>query len=218
MLRHAIVLSMLAPAMFPISATALDLEITGTFNMDFVAGTLGADLQGTLGNDNSWSLSMQNVEFLCDSGDCFPTSTKRQHILADSFSFQFSGPDAAVLNAEVGQHFTQGGINPHSSFLYVDTGSCYGIHDVYFYIWPANPADGVYMQVNAYATIGAFSLDPDGCPTIDSFQLSANQVVLFDRRGSNDGNLADFDNGTIAIEAPVSADDSSWGRIKAIYR
>jgi hypothetical protein len=211
MLRLATLLSIGALALIAASATALDLEITGTFTMESTQGTPGADLAAILGNENSWSIALQDVQFVCDPVTCFfpPLMGTVQYLLAASFSFQFSGPDATLLNAEVGQHFTQGGLYPHLAFLSVSSGDCDPYQQVTFYIFPSDPEDGVYMEVNAYAPVGTFSEDLDGCPSIEPFLLDASSVALFDRRGDNDGNIFGFTGYTIAIETPVAVEDRS---------
>jgi hypothetical protein len=220
MRRIASVVSMIALVVSAGSASALDLQMTGTFNMSFLAGTPGADLAAIVGNQNNWTISLYGVQFVCNPKMCnFPPSTGRiRYLLATSFSFQFSGPDAIVLNDVVGQHFTQGGLYPYSAFFQVESADCSPYEQFTFYIWPTDTSTGVYMEVDGFGPPGTFPTDMSGCPIIGPFEQSANQVVLFDRRPGNDGNIAGFEGCTIALQLPVSVSNRSWGAVKTMYR
>src|SRR5262245_12607685 len=188
MRRLATVAPMIALAVLPGSASALNLQMSGTFNMGYLAGTPGADLAAIVGNDNSWSISLQDVQFICDQTMCFnpPFTQKIQYLVATSFTFQFTGPDATVLNQEVGQHFSQGGLYPYSAYFQVDNAGCSHDQQFTFYIWPPDPSTGVYMEVDGYGPAGTFPSDMNGCPIIGPFELSVAQLTLFDRRNGND--------------------------------
>jgi len=221
MLRYATVMSMIVLAVLPGTAPASDVLMSGSFTMDWVAGTPGADLLGILGHENHWSIFLQGVQFVCDDMPCFMppgSTTKVQNLLATSFTFQFTGPDATILNDAVGQHFTQGGLYPHGAYFQVDKGVCDPFQRFIFYIFPNDTSDGVYMQIDGYEPIGTFPDDMNGCPTIGPFALQAVQVVLFDRRGMNEGNIAALNGGPISLQIPIAVEERSWAAIKAIYR
>jgi hypothetical protein len=128
------------------------LTLSGTFNMDFVAGSPGEDLLAIVGNDNGWTITLFDVTYMhFDDGGKPPDLGTRVH--AGSFQFEFSGVDAELLNDVVGQYFTQGGF-PEGGFFEV-----WGfVRDSWrFDIRPPDPSTGV-----SFALLGSGS---DSQPT-----------------------------------------------------
>ena len=115
-------------------AAAVNLSMGGTFTMNFTSGTPGADLLPIVGNENSWTILLEGVEYECSvEWDAWITTLR-----ATSFEFEFFGPDAAVLNSEVADHFTQGGLGGDGYFevRVEDFGGGYLYWSFIFYIWP----------------------------------------------------------------------------------
>ena len=218
----AVALAIVASAVLLVGQAGADnVTMGGTFTMNFVAGTPGDDLLVIVGNENSWVIWLEGVEFVCTEELCpYDHETVMVTTLhAASFEFEFFGPDAAVLNSEVADQFTQGGIGADGYFE-VEADDCFSFldMDLMFYIWPDVTSEGVYWQVDGHGTVDDFPLDDDGCPIIGAFQLDATQTILFDRRGENDGNIAALNASTIWLEIETSASPASWSTMKALYR
>lgn len=202
-------------------AAAVNLTMGGTFTMNFVSGTPGGDLLPIVGNENSWTILLEDVEFVCTEEMCFdPWETMMVTTLhAASFEFEFFGPDAAILNSEVADQFTQGGLGADGYFQ-VEADDCLGSLYLrfFFYIWPDVPGEGAYWSVDGVGSLDAFPLDGDGCPIIGPFELDAVQTILFDRRGSNVGNIAAINASNIWLEFGSPVAPATWSTVKALYR
>ena len=212
-----VVLATVAAWLLPIGqAAAVDLHMGGTFTMNFTSGAPGGDLLPIVGNENSWTILLEGVECECSvEWDAWITTLR-----ATSFEFEFFGPDAAVLNSEVADHFTQGGLGGDGYFevRVEDLGGGYLHWSFIFYIWPDVPSEGVYWQVDGWPGPDDFPLDDDGCPIIGPFELDATQTILFDRRGSNDGNIAALNASNIWLEFSSPVSPATWSTLKALYR
>jgi hypothetical protein len=129
---------------------------------------------------STWTLTLFGA-YQQASSDPFLGSTAR--VFADSFSFTFEGPDAALLNAEVASAFTQGGLGG-AFFESADD----GISQVnQIYIWPPNTSDGVYLEIYVDYT---FLLDAGGVPVLEDFTDAPALGRLFDRRAGISTNLS----------------------------
>jgi len=195
-------------------AGATDVWMGGTFTMNHVTGVPGSDLLTIVGNENSWNVLLENIDFECVEESETWTTTLR----ATSFDFEFIGPDAAILNSEVADQFTQGGLGGNGYFeVTVEDWSPFVTF--FFYIWPDVPSEGVYWSVDGWTTDPeVFPLDGNGCPTIGPFELDAVQTILFDRRGSNDGNIVAINAGDIWLQFATPVSEVTWGTVKALYK
>jgi hypothetical protein len=208
-------------ALFVGQAEAESVVIGGTFMMNFVSGEPGEDLLPIVGNENSWVIRLENVEFVHSQESCFhlPGESEMYTTLhAASFEFEYFGPDAAILNSEVAGQFAQGGLGG-DGYLEVMADNCYGgVLSCFFYIWPDVPSQGVYWSVDAPATPDDFPLDEDGFPIIGPFEVDASQTILFDRRGGNDGNIAALSASTLWLETETAVAPATWSTVKVLYR
>jgi hypothetical protein len=218
-----IVMAMAAIAVLLVGeALADDMIMGGTFTMNYVSGSPGEDLLVIVGNENSWMISLHGAELVCTEEMCtFPPSGSIMltTLHAASFEFQFFGPDAALLNDQVADQLTQGGLTT-GGFFEVAADDCSGplILRYFFYIWPDVPSEGVYWSVDGVGTLDVFPFDQDGCPIVEPFELDATQTILFDRRGENDGYIAALDASTIWLEMGTPVSPATWSTVKALYR
>jgi hypothetical protein len=197
-------------------AGAADVRMGGTFTMNAVAGTPGSDLLPIVGNENSWTILLHGVEFEC--AEERPERRKFTSLYASSFEFEFFGPDAEILNTEVAQQLTQGGLDGGGYFeVSTDDPSIPGIR-FHFYIWPDVPSEGAYWEVDGPGSEDDFPLDGDGCPIVGAFELDAYQTALLDRRDSNAGNIIALNASNLWLQITSPVEHETWGTVKALYR
>jgi hypothetical protein len=218
---HVGLVSLMAIWVFaPGPAGALDVVMGGDFQMNSVNGEPGADLLQILGHDNSWSITLSDVQFVESWGyDCSIEDSRGTFLYASDFFFQFTGPDAPLLNDLVATRFTQGALNG-AVFAVWDT-ACLPEHyepRYMFYIWPEEPDDGISLEIGGLSSSATFPVDENGYPIIGSFTLEASQTILADRRGSNDGLLAANNASTLRLETTTAVESSSWGSVKRLFR
>ena len=105
-------------ALLPGAASAQDadtLSITGTYKLSWFNDWPGGDLLGVV-DDHWWKLTLSGVSYshhytFWESGEVYST---RVH--ATTFTFEFFGPDAAILNDVVSSQLTQGGLELSNEF------------------------------------------------------------------------------------------------------
>jgi hypothetical protein len=176
----------LAIALAPGAASAQEddtLSITGTCKLSWYNDAPGGDLLGVLfnGNDHEWRLTLSGVSYSHDysfweSGEVYIT---RVH--ATSFTFEFFGPDAAILNEVVSSQLTQGGLGFSNEF-WVDSDGW--PHSQGFWglrLNPPNLAPGVSFEVFGYSP--EFPADENGYPLIQPQRLEGATSVIDDYRG-----------------------------------
>lgn len=202
-------------------AEAESVVMGGTFTMNSVSGEPGEDLLPIVGNENSWTILLEGIEFIHTQESCLhpPDESEMYTTLhAASFEFEFFGPDAAILNSEVAGQFAQGGLQG-DGYLEVVADNCHwGLLSCFFYIWPDVPSQGVYWSVDAPAAPDDFPLDDEGFPIIGSFEVDASQTILFDRRGGNDGNIAALSASTLRLDMQTAVSPVTWSTVKTLYR
>src|SRR5688572_29624703 len=111
----------LAIALAPPVASAEEadtLSITGTCKLSWFNDSPGGDLLGVLfnGNDHWRKLTLSGVSYshhytFWESGEVYRTL-----VHASSFTCEFFGPDAAILNDVVSSQLTQGGLELSNEF------------------------------------------------------------------------------------------------------
>jgi hypothetical protein len=211
---------MAALVVWPGSLFALDVRISGSFIMNLVSGTPGVDLRGIVDHENSWSILLHDVQRTCEMPGCItvPPAPQDARLQASSFSFQFTGPDATILNSRVARDFSQGGLPENRGFFEINSAPCVGQHGVWLSISPPDPTDGVAFRVFTFAVQGTFPLDVDGCPIPAPFALNADQVILDDQRAFNNGSLWAISTGEIALQVPDAIEQRPWAAVKSMYR
>jgi hypothetical protein len=184
-LRWAAALT-LAIALAPSAASAQEadtLSIAGACKLSWYNDNPGGDLLGVLfnGNDHWWRLTLNGVSYSHDysfweSGEVYST---RVH--ATSFTFEFFGPDAAILNEVVSSQLTQVGLGLSNEF-WVDSDGW--PHSQGFWSLRLDPPDlapGVSFEVFGYSP--EFPADENGYPLIQPQRLEGATSVIDDYRG-----------------------------------
>ena len=187
----------LAIALLPGTAPAQEddtLSITGTCKLSWYNDSPGDDLLGVLfnGNDHWWKLTLSGVSYshhytFWESGEVYRTL-----VHASSFTFEFFGPDAAILNDVVSSQLTQGGLELSNEF-WVDSDGW--PHSQGFWALRLDPpylAPGVSFEVFGYSP--EFPADENGYPLIQPQRLWDALTVLSDNRefGGELGSINDI--------------------------
>lgn len=176
----------LAIALAPSAASAQEddtLSITGTCKLSWFNDSPGGDLLGVLfnGNDHWWRLTLSGVSYSHDnafwgSGEVYVT---RVH--ATSFTIEFFGPDAAILNDVVSSQLTQGGLELSNEFWVDSDGWSHSQVFWYLRLDPPDLAPGVSFEIFGY--FPEFSADENGYPLIQPQRLEGATSVIGDYRG-----------------------------------
>jgi hypothetical protein len=191
--RSAVVL-MAALLLPPASAPAQDtLSIVGTFKMSALQPTVGDELAAVFanGNDHWWKLTLHGASYSHDytfSGD---VEEFRTRVHAASFTFEFFGPDAAILNDVVGSHLTQGGVPegaPNGAVLeLVNAEDSYETYMTWVLrLYPSDPANGFYFVTSPFGWYqGQFPTDELGYPLVQPQRLSWADSLIWNKRDGN---------------------------------
>ena len=202
----------LATALATTSTYAQDtLSISGTFHMDEVQGTVGADLAAVFANDNEhwWRLTLYGVSHSNDFDYDEWTDELGYHyydeyitrVHATSFDFEFMGPDAATLNQVVSQQLIRGSLSNEAflelrnSYYYVSYDSG-GYDEAWDSTWdlglqPLDPAGAVsFFALDTFSS--SFSSDLYGFPIVEPERLTAEHTEVIDNRTGNSGELLSF--------------------------
>jgi hypothetical protein len=193
--RWAAVLT-LAIAVAPGTASAQEadtLSISGTFRMYSLNGTVGADLAQVYANgyDHTWTLTLHGVSYSHDYGFWESGEVYNTRVHATSFTFEFFGPDAAILNDVVSSQLTQAGLELSNEF-WVD--SDLWLHSQGFLdlrLEPPDLAPGVSFEVFGYSP--EFAADENGYPLVEPKQVRAFSPTIRDDRPGSDGSISSVD-------------------------
>ena len=178
--------------------------LSGTFNAESVFGNgPESNLTSIIGHDNGYIVTFSGVTFENFGG----LDEKGTRLKATSFDFQFNGVDENFLNTQAGQFFSQGGFQS-GGFLEVTTE--FGSHEVYFYIQPPDPSNGVYLEIYGTPPDGTFQDDANGYPIIGPFSIDTNETIFHDTRDGRgfanfSGALANSDTMTLAPPSTVAS-------------
>jgi hypothetical protein len=199
--RSAVVLmtaALLAPAAAPAQDT---LSIVGTIKMSKMQPTVGDDLAAVFanGNDHWWKLTLNGVtyshEYYYAPEWWGYTEEFRTRVHAESFTFEFFGPDAAILNEVVGSHLVQGGV-PEGGVLELVNGEDSYDGGTYLTwvlrLYPQDPANGFYFVTSPFGFFTGiqFPADEFGYPLVQPQRLSwADSLIWNKRDGTFVGNL-----------------------------
>lgn len=186
------------------------LSIGGTFHMDQLTGTVGADLAEVFAhdNENTWSLTLfgiaQSYEVVdYNAGDADATEFITQ-VHATSFDFGFVGPDAVVLNEVISQQLIRSSLGGD---LFLKLSNLYSYTD----FWPGNsfwdigllPLDdaaGVSFFASGYKAYSAFPYSNggawfpaegggEGYPLVEPQTITSQNISIHDSRPGSSGEL-----------------------------
>jgi hypothetical protein len=207
-LLHSTAVLLLALALAPSAASAQDadtLSIWGTFNVYWAqpVGTLGDDLADVYFYANHtqpadiWTLTLQGVSYSYDHDELLDewgvySEDYITRVHATSFDFQFSGPDADVLNAAVSGQLTGGSL---SGGAFLELQNHYDVDSGWLPLFfvglqPQDPSTGVSFYVEGWSLDGF----PEGeYPAVEpGGAVIVNYLRISDRRPGNFGALQSF--------------------------
>jgi hypothetical protein len=175
------------------------LELSGTFTMESISGTVGSDLAAIVGHDNGWTLALDQVSYSHaeehNTRGCDYDSTVITRIHAASYQFTFTGPDAALLNDAVANHFVGGGLDGGAVLEATNVTCIYSRigddnHGEYtLHLAPMDQTAGVSLAVQNLWTV-LFPQDSEGWPKLPAVMVDSYAgTTLVDQRSGNDGSL-----------------------------
>ena len=180
----AVLALLIAPVATPVMAQEADtLSITGTCKLSWYNDNPGGDLLGVLfnGNDHWWKLTLSGVNYshhytFWEDGDLYGT-----RVDASSFTFEFFGPDAAILNDVVSSQLTLGDLELSNEFWVDSDGWPHSQGFWRLRLDPSYLAPGVSFEVFGYSP--EFPADENGYPLIQPQRLEGATSVIGDYRG-----------------------------------
>jgi hypothetical protein len=179
----------LAIALAPGAASAQEdgtIKISSTFYMDWLYGTVGPDLAEVYanGHEHTWTLTLHGTTQTHSTFLAFGVKRVTE-IHATSFELEFSGPDAATLNAIVSEHLAGGDVQ-----IYLENSYSSGFGDDFaiMYVWPSVP-DMYFFSGHDMGVFTLFPADADGYPVVgpEPFSIWAEYSELSDMRPGNNG-------------------------------
>ncbi len=200
---------MLAVVTPPPSASAQEadtLSISGTFNMDQLSGTVGADLAAVYTHDNAhvWTLTLYGVTYsyeeIYDHENDIDYYFTRVH--AASFDIEFFGPDAGVLNEVVSSQLTRSSLGDD---VFLELRNVYSYGGLYpgdsswdLELLPFDASTGITFLAGAwdrYLTGVWFPTDETGYgyPVVEPQRITSQQTSIRDSRNGNSGALLSYD-------------------------
>jgi hypothetical protein len=189
-LSRSIAVLVLALALVPGTASAQEadtLSISGTCKLSWFNDLPGGDLLGVLfnGNDHWWKLTLSGVSYshhytFWESGEAYGT---RVH--ASSFTFEFFGPDAAILNDVVSSQLTLLDLGLSNHFWVDSDGWPHSQGYWGLRLDPSNLAPGVSFEI--FGSSPELPPDENGYPLIQPQRLEGATSVIDDYRGGEFG-------------------------------
>jgi hypothetical protein len=176
------------------------MTITGTFKMNEVLPTVGADLAAVQPNaaDRWWKLTFYGVTYSHDfryvwyENNPYPVEQYITRAHATSFTFEFFGPDAAVLNSSVSGQLAGGGL-PDGAILEVannfDQWNEYNYGTWEVRLVPPDAA-GVSFRSYGYTDVWYHFFEPQ---LPQPRRLYPWESLIEDFRNGNSGALASYD-------------------------
>jgi hypothetical protein len=173
-------------------------------------GTVGDDLAQVYANDydHTWTLTMHGVTYshgfdsytTYDEWDEYLVSNYYTFVRATSFEFEFSGPDADVLNDVVSRQLVAGGdggdvlILENSIWYSLGYDSLVGKYGGWsLHLSPLDSADGVSFHIlGNWGIVGGFASDADGYPLAEPRRIRAYDTRIIDHRNGNYGIVTSF--------------------------
>jgi PEP-CTERM motif len=183
------------------------LSIGGTFHMDQLTGTVGADLAEVFAhdNENTWSLTLygitQSLEEIDDYENGHDIETYITRVHATSFDFEFVGPDAGVLNEVISQQLTTSSLGDDT---FLELRNVYSYAGLYpgsatwdLGLQPLDDAAGISFFAGAeYGSLSGFWFPaeyyfgyPYGFPIVVSQNITSPRTSIHDSRPGSSGQL-----------------------------
>jgi Calx-beta domain len=199
---------MIATATIRASAQSPDpLSISGTFHMDQLTGTVGADLAEVFArnNDHSWLLTLHGVTLSNKESYDFDHDIDYfiTRVHAMSFDFEFVGPDADVLNAVISQQLTRsslgGGVFLELENIYSYGGLYPGGATWNLGLLPLDESTGVsffagawnnYLTGKWFPAAHQYYNSNYGFPIVESLLVTSQKTSIQDSRPGKSGVLA----------------------------
>ncbi len=189
----------LAISLTPGRADAQDsLSVAGTFKASYTDPTVGSDLAGIQSNSERWwKLTLNGVSHTYDNffqedefGGQYYEYITRVH--ATSFTLEFFGPDAAILNDVVSRQLASGGLVNGAFIELIDTQyfgpdgwDASGLWSLQ--LNPTDPMMGVRFGTMGY--VYWFDTDEFGYPLVQPQRLAGANSSIADLRPGNAGLL-----------------------------
>lgn len=194
-LKWAAVLALaIAPGVGAASAADETLTLTGTMDVLYASGTVGADLAQIAANGNvhTWTLTLHGVTHARDvfTNPKYALVKRSTLVHATSFEFAFAGPDAASLNTTVAAQLVAGSLS-NGAFLSVSNAQTVGggqWGEWAVGLRPAAGTGGIYFTAYASTEQLPFASDADGFPTVPS-ELVTEGTSIGDHRTAVSGSL-----------------------------
>jgi hypothetical protein len=182
----------LAIALVPGAASAQEADtitISSTFYMDYLYGTVGADLAEVFanGHEHTWTLTLHGTSQSHNTGlNPFGVTWYATQIHATSFDLEFFGPDAATLNGIVSDHIAGGDV-----FISLENDYSSGNGDDFsvMFVEPVGPDFWFASDCDTFGCGSLFPTDANGYPVVgpDPFSIWNEYSALIDNRPGNDG-------------------------------
>ena len=155
------------------------LTLSGTFTMETIESpegwSVGPDMADTLGHENGWTCTLYDANYDHSAYD----ARRSTSVFAGSFDFQFSGPDADMLNAVAAQQFYDNG----TPFLIVESDAASGVSWWNFGLGPYDPIPEPYAYPGVFFSVwghGAWPTDAAGYPLIQTMAFPAGSTTKID--------------------------------------
>jgi len=185
--------------LLPVVANAQSdtLVISGTFAPDSLSGAVGQDLTQVYSQNNlhGWTLTLNGVSYSYEAVEDVFWDDYVTRIHADSFDFEFVGPDADLLNASVSQQLAAGRVTD-GAFVEVYTSDYYdpdfpeysaSYSTFSLELEPLDPAVGV-----SFYLIGDWPYYGYYYPTDEPVRAWTQQTAIVDRRPGYSGQLTSY--------------------------
>ena len=195
--RWAAVL-LLAILLAPGAATAQEpgtVTITGTFTVDEVEETVGADLAEIFadGGEYTWTLKLHDVSY-SHWTSTFLVVNRFTDVHATSFDLEFSGPQADALNAFMSEQLAGGSVSLQLRNAYGSSrkSSLGAFQFATMMLWvdgPEWPGISFWAGHEMFGIFDPFPADADGYPIVESepFLFDVEGPYIIDYRPGNDG-------------------------------
>lgn len=183
-----------SPAFAQSAGWSESLTLSGNFNMQPNWGTIGEDLASIVGHENGWTVTLYDVTYhhftYWDSIFGEIRGTGANYTVG---SFEFTGPDAALLNSLVSPQLTEVTIG---AAAYQDYYPWPPYYYWYYYdgiVTVTIPVGETGVSFEVRGALG-FRTDDDGYPILWScWSTQDNYANLYDGRNGNSGSLVSYD-------------------------
>jgi hypothetical protein len=155
-----------------------------------------ATINGTIGWNgyelglHTWTLTLQGLTYSYDAAPSQYTDGSLTRVYATSFGFEFQGPHAAELNANVSHPLVNSGLQDGPvieliDFMVNESGSdWYGMRECFIQVQPSDYQQGLYFW--SHSNSSEFATGANGYPLLAPFTAFAAETHLNDRRSLPD--------------------------------